>query len=263
MKGKKQPNKDNGVGRIRSTILDRALVRLYASYMGIHHRHQFQSRYYEYLAKEGKTGPVSAPDNAWDGKPIEFAHATNIALFLGLRDYDELEQNHAMPPWSQLLDKADHSQQVFDVLFDKTDNARGVSTGDWIRRELTEAKSAYVGHQWHLNLYGKLGQSFAILVQSEKTVTQLAPFVHDQDQAKILTKTPFLQYPEKPTFFFDAKGWHRIIVIRSKYIPLTAKSRDTGTVVSSQELEQFAFRLMRRAFSDVTVAYKDYMVHPV
>ncbi|MCJ8272714.1 MAG: hypothetical protein MJK04_25375, partial [Psychrosphaera sp.] len=230
--------------------------RMHAAAMGIFSKNAFESKFYLSINQDRFAQTSNGPGKAWDGKNPQFKQAQEVAEFLGLNHYSQLQLNNAQSQWSTLLENTDHSQTMFDLVFDEEDQWRSVDFTKLYQRNFDELETVGIEQRWHLRLKGVSGDSFAVFLQSDKSLCQIAPNDPDICLSTIQPKARVIAVPPQPLLGFDKNegfGWRRFIVIRAKFMPLPAKSKNTGHLISAQELEVFANRLLLEKDLKITV----------
>ena len=93
-------------------------------------------------------------------------------------------------------------------------------------------------------------------MQSDQHINQIAPLDIDSCPSIIASQTNEIAFPPEPLLKFDKNdgaGWRRLIVVRSKYLPLPPRSQETGHQISAGELANFATRLTQEQGVDIGV----------
>ncbi len=234
--------------RKRGIILDPALVRMYAANMGISKKHQFQAAYERRFNENPDGNAPSAPAKAWEGIVMDKKYATNIGLLLGMSDFSLIEQTIDNTNWSRILKQNTPDEVLFDWYFEENKNQGRWRNVDFsLLEDNSDNDQITIGinKKWQLILFGEPGDKFAIFLQSERLISQLAPKDHKLCKSEIGKKETAIKFPQRPLLQFskeDGLGKRKLIVIRAKEMPIASRTNDMGHFISALELEHFASR---------------------
>ena len=250
--------------RNRSKTLDHNIVRQRLKEKEIYTLDQFVEAFVIYF--DIKSLDSSIPRKAWNGDKIDNNKVLDVAQFLGVNHYTELMTFSASMWWDELIADTTKHDFAFEVDFSnkegnvETDEWRNVDFGNLqARAEQEQAqkplKLVSINDSWQLQLYGEQEDTFAVFLQSDKKITQIAPLSAHGCDCKIGPYEQVIEYPQGTPLDFDTSegiGWRRFIVIRSKHLPLAPRDLRNASI-TSQELDYFARRLLDQKDNQVTV----------
>lgn len=247
--------------RNSSVVLDPIKVRSYAKSCGIKSKNDLQDHYNNIFEGTGR-GADGTPEKAWNGVRLRRQFAQTIAELFGLSSYIPLLADQGLTVWSRLIHD-DNLQGSFMRLHLASE--AGSPLFDFSKFQAcdkNEIDRININEDWYLSLQGKEGSSVMIIFQSAGEFFQLAPLNH-ADFRNIILERQALRYPLKGYIPFDKRfgeGWRRFIAIKANYIPLAAKSEDTGYRILPIELEQFALRLEQDSQNQVCIDHYEFEI---
>lgn len=249
--------------RQRGVYLDKEKVRACARSMHIFTVTLLEINYIKHFdIPEEQT--VTAPKKAWNGLKMDKKYAMRIAQLLGLPDYVSLLLD-SVSSWTSLINNKKYQTSFMD--FRLVNNASNylIDMQHFRQSSYDSLDCVHVKQQWYLVLSGKANDQYMAILQSEDKFFQLAPLALEGCRSVMPNRESKLRYPAIQGFSFGSKeqyglGWRRCIVIRSSFMPLTAKSHDTGYVLLPRDLDDFALRLMQNKQLDIAIDQYEFML---
>ena len=251
--------------RKRGVYLDKGKVRIAASGLSLSTLTALEIRYINYFKiPEGQI--ITAPRKAWNGEKLDKRYATKIANVLGLTDYISLLSTQKTSPWEVLLENPIY-RVVPCMKFQPMSEAENklINLENFQKDSPDDLDKISVKQNWCVNLQGKSGDQFLLILKSQDINYQLAPLNTKVDEyLSIMPKrAQRLRYPKKNNFTFDDKyglGKRSCIVIRAQSLPILAKSIKTGFSISQKELDEFALRLMMDTDQQIVISEYEFQL---